>query len=308
MRGRTDIGLVRQTNEDSFLVCRIANPTVEGKESILAIVADGVGGLSHGQVASRECARIIQETIETHAFPADPSILEEAIQAAHSHIQQLREQNAAPDGMGTTCTAAWLSDDQAYVAQVGDSRAYLLRGERFVQITEDQTVVQKLLRDGLIDEDEAASHPEKNVILQALGMPGPIRVDIYHVPLRADDVLLLCSDGLHGLVGDEEMVKIITMHTVSDGMDRLIDEAKQRGGTDNITAVVLKSTGAASDGREAPAKTRFHEAPVDDDLHAEQQVETRRFRKPIVFFALLVLLAGTAFFTWRTFFPFVGQP
>jgi protein phosphatase len=255
--GLSDTGLVRQINEDSFLVSRLPDASIDGGESLLAIVADGVGGHSHGERASAESVQIIREKIAESSFDSGPAALKKALEAAHAHLKTIKREDPSTGDMGTTCTAAWLGNGEAYIAQVGDSRAYLVRDGETLQITEDQTMVQKLLRQGLISPEDAAHHPQKNLILQALGISEQIDVEVFHVPLRERDTLLLCSDGLHGLVSDAEMAQTLSAHAPPDALEQLIRLAKDRGGHDNITAVIVKEAEAEGQ-KKALADTRIN--------------------------------------------------
>lgn len=297
--GLTDPGLVRSVNEDSFLVCRLPDPSVEGGESLLAIVADGVGGHAQGERASRECVQIIRDQIARSSFASGPAVLRSALETAHAHLQALAREDQMTDAMGTTCTAAWLGNGQVYIAQVGDSRAYILRDDTAVQVTEDQTMVQKLLREGLISESEAAKHPQKSMILQALGISEQIDVEVFHVPLLKQDSMLLCTDGLHGLVSDAEMAQIVASHPVQDALQQLIHLARERGGHDNITAVILQE-GDVEAKKKPLADTIINAGAWGEGFVCSESAECRRskssFKKYLMILAVFLMGIGGFFF------------
>lgn len=306
--GLSDTGLVRRINEDSFLMCCLPDPSVEGGESLLAIVADGVGGHAQGDRASSECVQMIRKKISGSSFESGSVALRKALLDAHAHLQALIREDETTDTMGTTCTAAWLGNKQAYIAQVGDSRAYILRNSRIVQITEDQTMVQKLLREGLISRSDADKHPEKNLILQALGISEQIEVDVFHVPLQKGDVILLCTDGLHGLLSDTEMAQTISSHCVPDALERLIKTARDRGGHDNITAVILKEGDAEAE-QQPLADTRINTRPLREDAPCSgsaKSVQPKRYLKKVLI-VLLPLIIGIGTFVFLNFHNLFDQ-
>ena len=237
--GISDVGCARATNEDSFLIYHLDRRS--SKNNILVVIADGVGGHVAGRLASEKCVSKIKDEISKKITTQKPLLLKNAIQSAHEHLRNLIRDNPRLEGMGTTCTAVWIEKDEAYVGHVGDTRAYLVRNGNPVQITEDHTLVQRFVKKGIITEEEAESHPDRNLLTQALGVCNFLQIDIFHVPLQEKDVLLLCSDGLHDLVDNSEMASIVSMYSAEDATKRLVDLAKKRGGYDNITAIVIKS-------------------------------------------------------------------
>lgn len=232
---RTDVGVVRSGNEDSYVML---------SDRGMFVVADGMGGHAAGEIASAMAVSIITEGLESirtrgDRSPADQ--LSEAIRKANEAIyaRTLHEQDKR--GMGTTATVMVLFSNRYLIGQVGDSRAYLLRGDALYQITRDHSYVQEQVDAGLLTTDQARIHPYSNVITRCVGSNEDVVPDLYFGALEAGDILLLASDGLTGMLDDAELVKIL--HS-SGGpeiwVDRLIAEANHRGGLDNITAIVVR--------------------------------------------------------------------
>jgi serine/threonine protein phosphatase PrpC len=259
--GRTDIGLRRPKNEDSFLIedlgtreRRHAGSGIErmqlGKKGILLVVSDGMGGEKAGEVASALVVEGFARALESAPVGTPPAAqLKHAAAAAHLAVAaEARAHDRR--GMGATLTAVFLTGRSAYVAEVGDSRAYLLRAGHLRQLTRDQSVAQALMDAGAIAPGEAKVSPMKDVLLQAMGHDSAVQVALGKLALRDRDCLLLCSDGLTRAVTDEEIRRAVLE---SAGLDvacrRLIEMANQRGGEDNVTVVL------AGVGGDLPAST-----------------------------------------------------
>lgn len=230
---RTDAGCIRELNEDAFFI---------GED--LYAVADGMGGHDAGEVASFIAVDTLREFSSTAGAigegndPRDP--LAEVIRRINGKIYLRSQLDQACAGMGTTFTVALLVRNRVYLAHVGDSRAYLVRGNRITQITDDHSVVGELLRKGGITAEEAHYHPQRNVITRALGTFPHVEADFHNVPLRRGDILLLCTDGLTNAVMDEEIRHILCSAADPQlAADALVDLAIERGGHDNITALVV---------------------------------------------------------------------
>lgn len=219
----TDIGLHRKTNEDTFIV---APP--------LFAVCDGMGGAQAGEVASGLAAETLAAAV------ADGRPLLAAAEQANAAVFQRANDDVEHTGMGTTLTAVVLAGDTGLFAHIGDSRAYLLRDGKLEQLSEDHSLVGEMVRDGRLSEEEAASHPHRSILSRALGTEPLARIDEFEVDLRAGDVLLLCSDGLSGVVPAEAISKALGRADPGDAAAKLIAEARKHGGPDNITAVVLR--------------------------------------------------------------------
>jgi len=220
----TDVGRVREGNEDSFLA---ADP--------LYAVADGMGGHRGGEVASR----LALETLDA-LFRRSRGTLADQIREANLAVFERSVLDRKVAGMGTTLTAAAIEQDRLRLVHVGDSRAYLLRGEALRRLTEDHTLVHEMVERGEITQREAEVHPHRSVLTRALGTEPDVAVDEHAVELRDGDRLLLCTDGLTGMLPDERIREILTEEADPQGAaDRLVAEANGEGGIDNITAMVL---------------------------------------------------------------------
>jgi PPM family protein phosphatase len=225
--GRSDTGLVRDHNEDSGF----AGPS-------LVLVADGVGGAAAGETASATAAYVCS-ALAAGAAQADVlAVLRRAVELTHEQLRLGTSQDAARTGMATTLTALLTDGERVALAQVGDSRAYLLRAGELTQLTRDQTFVQALVDQGLVTRDEARRHPRRNVVLQAIDAERPAVPDLTLLDVRAGDRVLVCSDGLTDLVDDAEVLDGLRRPDVSTAADALVRVALDAGGTDNVTAVV----------------------------------------------------------------------
>ena len=258
---KTDQGRTREHNEDNFLVADLTRreaslqPSVRqhdvGERGTLFMVADGMGGAAAGELASEMATKIVYDHLVQH-WDADADTaaqqfagrLREAVEAANSRIHEHAKSHPEVRGMGTTATVAGLLGDKLYLSQVGDSRAYLVRNGTAVQLTKDQSLMQRLVEAGELTEEEAAQSERRNIILQALGPDSKVKVDLTHQELRKGDTLVLCSDGLSGQVKKEEIGQIAGGEAdLQKACDKLIALANERGGPDNITVVVARFDG-----------------------------------------------------------------
>jgi serine/threonine protein phosphatase PrpC len=238
---KTDTGLVREQNEDAVLLFEPEDALLLESKGVLAVVADGVGGNVGGEVASS----IAVETVKNYYYTdrdADrvSNSLERAVKAANKRIIDAANKEPDYNGMATTCTALVLCGGEAVVAHVGDSRAYKLRGNEPIRLTRDHTLVNDLVENGTISEEQARSHPQKNIITRALGSQPDIDVDIVEMATGVDDCYLLCSDGLSNLITEKEMAEITSSSDPSASCEKMVELARGRGGYDNITVQVLK--------------------------------------------------------------------
>src|SRR5579859_2935847 len=236
----TDVGRRREHNEDNMAFVIPKDPLVMANKGALFIVADGMGGHAAGEVASE----IAVDTISNMYYQDDSEeggvSLLRAIRRANASIHQRAAENMLRTGMGTTCVAAVLRGNIAYIANVGDSRAYLLRGNQVVQITRDHSWVAEQVRAGLLTEDQARTHAQRNVITRCLGTQAEVDIDVFHEELKEGDSLVLCSDGLSGLVSDEELHRIVDQFVPQESVYHLVERANENGGPDNITAIVVR--------------------------------------------------------------------
>lgn len=232
--GLTDTGRVRGHNED-FFSC------IDLRESTLFVVADGMGGHDAGEIASRlaaeTAAREIQDGTDRTYDPG--KLIEHAVQRANAEV--LREATSKGSNMGTTLTLAFVNRDKAYIANVGDSRTYWIENGSIRRITEDHSLVAKLVSLGKLTEDEARKHPKSNVLYRNIGSEAPIKVDTFQIELKKGGNLLLCTDGLWGEMSDHAIHTVfMTEKEARSTCERLIEMANANGGKDNITAVVVK--------------------------------------------------------------------
>jgi protein phosphatase len=261
--GQSDVGLVRENNEDSFLIADLTTGITTsdsavldhsiGEKGSLFLVADGMGGGKAGEVASRlAVGSVLQHFHES--LRSQPSvderefakILKAAIQEANRSIFQEGQIDSRLSGMGTTLTAAAVHQGSIFFAQLGDSRAYLVRNGCITQMTRDQSLVAQLVEAGSLTPEEAKTHPQRHIILQALGIEVHVNVIMSFDFLRRRDRIVLCSDGLSGKVGAEEINEVVhKWANPKDACGRLVELARERGGEDNITVIVACFDGEA---------------------------------------------------------------
>jgi serine/threonine protein phosphatase PrpC len=241
---RTDIGRKRAANQDAFLV---------DEELGLFVVADGMGGHAAGEVASREAVEVIHNmvlgrraTFNTLALPLNVTnasaicrLMESAVQNSTYLVYSMAEFDRTKTGMGTTISACLLVGDDLIMAQVGDSRVYRVRADSVDQLTEDHTLVAWQVKQGIISPEEARTSPQRNVITRAVGSRDYVQVDTSVVRVETGDKYLLCSDGLHGYLKKQDMVRIMALD-IEEAATQFIALANERGGKDNITAIVLE--------------------------------------------------------------------
>jgi PPM family protein phosphatase len=273
---RTDVGQVREHNEDNFLVADLTRrsrglleanrATTLGPDGAVFAVCDGMGGAAAGEIASQMAVDIVYERL-VDGLGDRPIKRDElarrlvhAVETAGLRIFHEAKADRSRRGMGTTVTAAALVDDHLFFAQVGDSRAYLLRGDELVQLTRDQSLVNQLIEAGQLTEEEAETFEHNNIILQALGTSDTVQVDLTYVELRRGDLLMLCSDGLSGMVRYDEIKEILKgSNDPLELCKTLTDRANQAGGHDNVTVVVVEFDGEAllpADAEAEPLKYR----------------------------------------------------
>ncbi|HEX2196009.1 MAG TPA: Stp1/IreP family PP2C-type Ser/Thr phosphatase [Actinomycetota bacterium] len=280
---QTDVGRVRQGNEDSYLL----------EEPVYA-VADGMGGHIAGDVASATAVSVISEGLDSEQ-PQDGGELAELVSRANEAIWNKARSDPALRGMGTTCTLLMIDGGVAHIAHVGDSRAYLLRDGSFRQLTEDHTLVERMVREGRLSAEEAANHPQRSIITRALGVDAHVQVDVLEERLNEGDVILLTSDGLTSMVDPSEIATVLDREDDPQAAaDRLVAMANDAGGEDNVTVLVLH---VGKDG--APAPPPRAPARRDTEPGADRQVEPpsgRRWLKPLVWTVATVAVLGIAGF------------
>ena len=232
----TDTGILREMNQDYYF----ASDTPVGNLPNLYIVADGMGGHKAGEYASRYTIDRVVASVSRSPGEEPVVILQEAIKKANELLIVESREDEAKHGMGTTIVAATIYDHHMYVANVGDSRLYVISGG-IRQITKDHSLVEEMVRMGEMDESEARQHPDKNIITRAIGATENVAVDFFEVDLEEDDFILMCSDGLTNMVSNEEILRVIREPiTLESKVHTLVNTANRNGGRDNITVVLIK--------------------------------------------------------------------
>ena len=265
---KTDVGRTRQVNEDSYLV-----------QDPLFVVADGMGGHVAGDVASRTVVEKLTE--ETRGDTPTPESLAPLVRAANAEVFNKARSDSTLQGMGTTCTILLLEGTDAHLAHVGDSRAYLFRDQSLRQITEDHTLVQRMVQEGRLSQEEAHKHPQRNIITRVLGVDPDVSVDTFSVEAKPGDRFLLCSDGLSSMLEDAEIEAVLRSESEPQAAaELLVARANEAGGEDNITVVIVavgdSDSGAATNlasatgGRPAGSAPPSSRASEADDLSDRQ--------------------------------------
>ena len=247
--GMTDIGKKRAANEDMFEARNI------GDNAVLLVVCDGMGGVAGGAEASKKATEVFCREVETYAekkitggsfVVTDPDteipvMLENAASSANFEVWQIGQDNKELHGLGTTIVAMFVTGKTAYIINLGDSRAYLVRANEIKQLTHDHSLVQSLIDKGEITKTEAEKRPDRNIITKAIGVSLNCEPETYTEKLKAGDVLLLCSDGLYGMVSEKEISKTVsTDESLKTRVSNLIAMANDFGGEDNVTAVLAE--------------------------------------------------------------------
>jgi PPM family protein phosphatase len=234
---KTDTGRQRRDNEDNAYV-----------RAPLFVVADGMGGAQAGEVASKLAVEEFHRELPSDGTPEER--LATRVQSANRRIYELSRTEHEHAGMGTTLTAVYLDDVDLAVAHVGDSRAYIFRDGALTRLTQDHSLVEELVRRGKLTEEQAAEHPQRSIITRALGIELDVEVDTWTYPARAGDVVLMCSDGLTSMIGEDQITEILGAETNLDRAgERLIAAANEAGGRDNITVVLFRLEDVGSDAR-----------------------------------------------------------
>lgn len=236
--GKSDIGLVRDSNQDSFYGTAISN------DVILGVVCDGMGGANGGDVASKiaveTVVKKIKDEYDTNMTSSDiKDLLINTICVANNNIFDTALMNVELSGMGTTIVLTLVIKDEVHIAYMGDSRAYIVNKDGIRQVTTDHSIIQEMIQNGEITQEQAKTHPNKNIITRALGVSIDVEADYIKEPFSKDDFLLICTDGLSNYLSAETMYKEFLNNNVEVLPDVLISSAKRCGGSDNITVVVI---------------------------------------------------------------------
>lgn len=238
--GSTDIGQKRKTNQDSICLY---------PDKKLFVVADGMGGHNGGDIASQMSVKIFPEFVEENFSKMEvPELLNKAVKHINKSIYDHGQANSELKGMGTTITAIMFNDKVLNLANIGDSRIYMVNKKYLFQMTRDHSLVQEKLNLGIYNRDEARDDPQKNVLVRTVGFEEEVDVDVYHYKVSRNDLFLLCSDGLHGKVSDADIIHIInkeipditvaTQKQLDSATQTLIDQANANGGQDNISVIL----------------------------------------------------------------------
>lgn len=234
--GATHPGLARDQNQDAIHL-----PSRDAGQDLVFILADGMGGASGGQVASRLAVEAVSQSLGHGALAQPRQALEQAVRQASEALAQAARGRPELQGMGTTLVVLLLAGMRAWLANVGDSRCYLWRQGLLEQVTQDHSLVRRLVLQGSILPEEARRHPLRNVLTRVVGAAGPVEADIYNLELWPGDALLMCSDGLHGPVEEGDLATVLAgPGPPADKVTQLINLANRRGGPDNISAILVE--------------------------------------------------------------------
>jgi len=236
---KTDLGRIRENNEDKFDFYEPEDAAVLATKGCFYGIADGMGGHSAGQIACELALKVVIRAYYANPSPDTHASLRRAVEEANALIYDTAQMMTERNGMGTTLTAVVVREDMLTVAQVGDSRGYLLRDGQITQITEDHSWVAEQVRIGAMSLEEAQASPFRNIITRSIGTSSTVEPDITTHELRVGDSIILCSDGLSGHLDPMEIAAVAAEHSPSSAAMRLVEEANERGGRDNITVLIL---------------------------------------------------------------------
>jgi len=259
----TDIGRKRQHNEDAFLFCVPGDDELVDHRGMLFAVADGMGGASAGEHASRLTLEVLCETYFNAPYEPAPKALRQALEKANAHVYREAVKNPEYAGMGTTASAVSIVGEWAYIAQVGDSRVYLVRDRVGVQqLTQDHSLVAEQVRSGLISLEQAKTHSLKNLITRAIGIKESVAIDLFAVRIKQHDTIVICSDGLSNNCSDDEMRAALSNGDLRSGTHKLVNTALNHGGSDNITSLCVHVT-------KPPPRTNLQEGATEVQVGQE---------------------------------------
>jgi PPM family protein phosphatase len=238
----TDVGRQRANNEDSYLYWEPDSDADFRRKGRLAVIADGMGGYEGGQEASRLAVETVRQVYDVTSSNDPQQALVAAFYAAHANIQRYAMEHTQLQGMGTTCTALSIVGRQLFFAHVGDSRLYLVRADSVSRLTRDHSYVGRLVESGIVRLEDAETHPQRHILTAALGSGREVLPDTPEHPfaLQEGDALVLCTDGLWSLVGEQELAGSVRSGTPAEACIALVKAALERGGPDNITVLVLR--------------------------------------------------------------------
>ncbi len=268
----TDTGRKRKENQD---FCAVFSKG----DALLMVVADGVGGHKCGDVASRLAVETLRRMFNETEIEDPRDFFEHAIQKANQEVRNYIEATPSCKGMATTFTAVIIRNSTLTLLHVGDSRAYLLRKGRFQRLTEDHTLVRRMMQEGVLSPEEAKTHPKRHIIVNAVGIAPIQEFDLRQMELQVGDKILLCSDGLYDEVSEREIAKILEENSPKEAVRKLVETANEAGGKDNISVTLAVMEGSAL------MNTKHFETSV-----ASTPLASRRLKK--VFFILILLVLG----------------
>lgn len=274
---RSDTGRTRRHNEDYVGYYEPQSDHEMAASGRLYIVADGVGGAAAGEVASQYAVRKVLAEYYAADEPDPESRLIRAVTAANADIYNFAD--ARPRPMATTLVAAVVREDELIIANVGDSRAYLVRGGKIRQVTEDHSLTAQMVRQGKLSEEEAELHPKRNLLVRTVGGADRVQVDVFGGPLLLGDVVVLCTDGLTRYVSEAEITEAVSSMRPQQAVDVLVRTANERGGKDNITVLVLQVV-EPDDDLDTEPRARALDAPGSPDLHEIEQTLAARRETP----------------------------
>lgn len=287
----SDVGRTRERNEDSYYA----------GEYVFA-VADGLGGHNAGDVASRLAVEPLAAFDRSVAGTPDDRIaeaLERAVDAANRAVYQRAQDDAKVRGMGTTLTAVAISNGSAHLAHVGDSRCYLIRGGEITQLSSDHTLVARMVAEGKLTPEQAETHPQRSILTRALGAEPEIDVDTLEIQLTPGDRLILCSDGLSSVIGDDQILATLSdSKALKEACKRLIDAANARGGPDNITVVVVEVTGDGAAMRPAGSSAAPVGAKPRREISAAARPRRDRRRVPVRLIVWILAVVALGIASW----------
>ena len=251
----TDVGLKRSNNEDAYAAW--PSPDAAASDEALIVVCDGMGGSNAGEIASRIAVQTVMESFKSQLTEEPDRALEQAVRRANEEVWQQSVREPRFHGMGTTCTAVAVRGDSAVVAHVGDSRAYLIKGRTAERLTRDHSLVAQLVDQGELAPEAVKHDPRRNVVTRSVGIGPVVDVDVTPVftAIEPGDTLLVCTDGLHGQVSDEELAKLASGRSPAECCEHLIRLANERGGPDNITIAMLRMESPGTSGSTADVET-----------------------------------------------------
>lgn len=297
----SDVGKRRSGNEDSYAVWSAERAGGTHPADHLLVVCDGMGGTVAGEVASRMAVDAVVRAFEG-STATDPAVaLTDAVHAANDDIWDHAQERPDLKGMGTTCTAIAIRGDEVTIGHVGDSRAYLVRGREIHQLTQDHSLVAQLVARHELTAEQAKHDPRRNVVTRSVGVGPAVEADIVtlHEPLRPGDTLLICSDGLHGPLEDDDLARAVMSGTLDDAARTLIRMANDRGGPDNITAVLARLESSHADSW-APVEAPSRHRPARRTAPAPQGGGRRKALRMLII-ALVALVLALSGLTWVVF-------